>query len=375
MFETSADRSQSNAEKYTKREKLFGTSDVLPLWVADMDIDTPRFILDAIKKRLEHPILGYEEMPNSAFEAQINWMKKHHGLELKRENMFFSPSVLTSLNLLIQIFSNEEDEVIIQTPVYGAFASSILKNNRQILENPLVETNGDYTFDFEDLEKKITNKTKLLILCSPHNPVGRVWSKEELLRLASICLKHHIIIIADEIHCDLTFKKHTPFASISEEIAKQTITLLSPAKTFNISGLAISTISISNKEMRKQFNKTYQATYLGEGNLLAHVAFESAYTHGEEWLNSLKKHLLENINALKQQLKQNNSKIKFKIPEATFLLWLDCRELNLDDKQLHQYFIDKKLGRSQGIFFGRGGEGYMRLNIAVSKKLLKFIKL
>ncbi|HIP51787.1 MAG TPA: aminotransferase class I/II-fold pyridoxal phosphate-dependent enzyme, partial [Campylobacterales bacterium] len=219
MFETSADRSNTNAEKYTKRKKLFGTNDVLPLWVADMDLDTPSFILDALKKRLEHPILGYEEMPNSAFEAQIAWMKKHHNLELKQEHMFFSPSVLTSLNLLIQTFSEEEDEIIIQTPVYGAFANSILKNNRKVLENPLLEKNGDYTFDFGDLEKNITERTKLLILCSPHNPVGRVWTKGELLKLASICLKHNVIVIADEIHCDLSFKKHTPFASLSKEIA------------------------------------------------------------------------------------------------------------------------------------------------------------
>jgi cystathionine beta-lyase len=167
MFESSADRSQSNAEKYTKRKKLFGTNDVLPLWVADMDIDTPNFIVDAIKERLEHPIFGYEEMPNSAFEAQINWMKKHHNLELKREHIFFSPSVLTSLNLIIQTFSNEQDEIIIQTPVYGAFASSILKNNRKVLENPLVEKNGDYSFDFEDLEKKLALKQNSLYSVHP----------------------------------------------------------------------------------------------------------------------------------------------------------------------------------------------------------------
>ncbi len=373
MFETSADRSQTNAEKYTERKRLFGTDDVLPLWVADMDIDTPSFIVDGMKKRLEHPILGYEEMPNSAFEAQITWMKKHHGLELKRENMFFSPSVLTSLNLCIQTFSDEDDEIIIQTPVYGAFANSILKNNRTVVENPLKENNGDYTFNFEDLEKKITAKTKLLILCSPHNPVGRVWSKEELLKLAHICLKNNIIIIADEIHCDLAFKKHTPFASLSSEIAEQTITLLSPAKTFNISGLAISTLSISNEKMREKFKKHYEAIYLGEGNCLAHVAFQSAYTHGKEWLDQLKVHLQENIEHLQMQLTQNNSRIKFKIPEATFLLWLDCRELELNDETLHQYFISKKLGLSQGIFFGTGGSGYMRLNIALSKEYIKKI--
>jgi len=187
--------------------------------------------------------------------------------------------------------------------------------------------------------------------------------------------KHKVIIIADEIHCDLSFKKHTPFASLSKEIAQQSITLLSPAKTFNISGMAISTISIDNQVLREKFKKTYEATYLGEGNCLAHVAFESAYTHGEAWLDLLKKYLLENMSILEQQLKQNNSKIKFKTPEATFLLWLDCRALNLDDEALLQYFIDKKLGLSQGIFFGTKGTGYMRLNIAVSKEILNFIKL
>ncbi|CAA6800106.1 MAG: Aspartate aminotransferase (EC [uncultured Sulfurovum sp.] len=375
MFETSADRSQSNAEKYTKREKLFGTEDVLPLWVADMDLDTPDFIIHAIKKRLEHPIFGYEEMPNAAFEAQIKWMEKHHGLLLKREDMFFSPSVLTSLNLSIQTFSSEDDEIIIQTPVYGAFANSILNNNRTVIENPLIEKNGDYFFDFEDLEKKISPKTKVLILCSPHNPVGRVWDKEELLQLASICLKHNVLIIADEIHCDLSFKKHTPFTSLSEKIAEQTITLLSPAKTFNISGLSISTINISNETLKEKFTKKYQAIYLGEGNVLAHVAFEAAYTHGEEWLKELKEHLLENIALLKQQLKEKNSKIKFKNPDATFLLWLDCRALKLNDEELHQYFVNKKLGLSQGISFGTGGKGYMRMNIAISKKAMNSIKL
>lgn len=372
MFETSADRTNSNSEKYQKKEALFGTNDILPLWVADMDIDTPKFIVDALKLRLEHPILGYEEMPNCTFEAQISWMKKHHGLELKREAMFFSPSVLTSLNLAIQTFSKEDDEIIIQTPVYGAFASSILKNSRKVIENPLLEHNGDYTFNFEDLEQKINSKTKLLILCSPHNPIGRVWSKEELMQLASICLKHHIIIIADEIHCDLSFKKHTPFASLSKEIANQTITLLSPTKTFNMAGLSISTISISNKKMRETFKNYYDAVHLGEGNILAHVAFESAYTHGEEWLSALKVHLLQNIDTFENMLSTGNSKIKFKKPEATYLLWLDCRALDLDEETLHQYFIKKGLGLSQGNFFGTGNKGYMRLNIAIPTKILNY---
>ena len=374
MFQTSANREESNSEKYQARERKFGTKDILPLWVADMDIDTPKFILDALKKRLEHPIFGYEEMPDSAFQAQINWMKKHHNLELKREEMFFSPSVLTSLNLAIQAFSEEDDEILIQTPVYPAFASSILNNQRIVVENPLKEKDGDYSFDFEDLKAKISPRTKLLLLCSPHNPVGRVWKKEELLELATICLEHNIKIIADEIHCDLSFTKHTPFASLSKEIANQTITLLSPAKSFNLSGMAISTISIANNEMRKEFNKHYKSIHLGEGNSLAHVAFETAYAQGEEWLSALKVHLNKNIDALYRQLEENNSKISFRKPEATFLLWLDCRACNIQDIKLYQYFINKKLGLSQGISFGTGGSSFMRLNIGLSKNIFKSLQ-
>ena len=368
MFAEFIDRSNSNSEKYQARKRKFGTDEVLPLWVADMDIATPKFILDALKKRLEHPILGYEEMPNSAFNAQITWMKKRHGLELKREDMFYSPSVLTSLNLAIQVFSKEGDEIVIQTPVYGAFAASIKNNNRVVLENPLVlNEEGDYSFDFEDLEAKITKRTKLLLLCSPHNPVGRVWSKDELLQLANICLKHHIKIVADEIHCDISYKKHTPFASLSNEIAEQTITLLSPGKTFNISGLHISTITISNKEMKREFLKYYNSMAFGQGNILAHVAFEEAYLHGEAWVDKLLIHLQKNMEKL-DKFFYESSKIKFRKPEATFLAWLDCREIGLNEDDLNSFFIDEmKLGLTTGSSFGVQGEGFMRLNFALAR--------
>ncbi len=369
MFTTSADRSQSNAEKYQAREQKFGTNDILPLWVADMDIDTPTFIIEVIEKRLQHPILGYEQMPNSAFEAQIAWMKKHHNLKLKREEMLFSPSVLTSINLAIQAFSEIGDEVIIQPPVYPAFASAITKNQRLVVENPLSYRDETYRFDLEDLESKITSKTKLLILCSPHNPMGRVWNREELLGLAKICLKHQIIVIADEIHCDLSFVPHTPFASLSSTIAKQTITLLSPAKTFNISGLAISTIAIQSTPLRERFQKQYQSTHLGEGNSLAHIAFESAYREGEAWVEALKEHLQNNIDKLDALLNRPSSKIRFTQPEATFLVWLDCRALGLSDEALNRWFIDAKLGLNQGVSFGSGGSGFMRMNFGVSEEI------
>ncbi len=367
MFTNSANRENSNAEKYQARLKKFGREDILPLWVADMEIDTPSFVVNALKKRLEHPIFGYETMPDSAFEAQIAWMKRHHDILLKRENMFFSPSVLTSLNLAIQAFSQIGDEIIIQPPVYPAFASSILNNQRVVAENPLKVKDSDYTFDLEDLKKKITPKTKLLLLCSPHNPVGRVWKKEELLELSSICLEHNIIVVADEIHCDLAFKKHTPFALLYQ----QTITLLSPAKSFNLSGMAISTIALHNEELKKRFEQHYKAVHLGEGNTLAHIAFEVAYSKGEVWLSALKKHLQNNIEELNKLLNTPSSPIKFKKPEATFLLWLDCRGLSLDDEALANYFIECGLGLNKGSDFGLGGSGYMRLNIGVSKDIFE----
>lgn len=368
MFQTAIDRTQSNAEKYQHRKRKFGIDEVIPLWVADMDIETPEFIREALKKRLEHPIFGYEEMPDSAFNAQIAWMQTRHGLELKREDMFYSPSVLTSLNLAIQAFSKEGDEVIIQPPIYGAFASSVKNNHRKVIENPLIrDREGDYRFNFDDLEQKITKKTKLLLLCSPHNPVGRVWSRDELKKLAHICLEYNIKIVADEIHCDISYKKHTPFASLSKKISNQTITLLSPGKTFNMSGLHISTVAITNAKMKEQFLKYYKAIALGEGNVLAHIAFEHAYLYGEAWVDALLKHLQKNMEKLELFL-QKHSHIKFKKQEATFLAWLDCREMELNEKALNDFFIhEMKWGLTVGSSFGLQGEGYMRLNFALSK--------
>ena len=286
-------------------------------------------------------------------------------LELDRPKFQVSISVLTSLNLAIQAFSEIGDEILIQPPVYPAFASSILNNQRTIVENLLKVKNGDYSFDLEDLKKKITPKTKLLLLCSPHNPVGRVWRKEELLALSNICLEHNIIVVADEIHCDLAFKKHTPFALLYQK----TITLLSPAKSFNLSGMAISTITFHDEKLKKRFEQHYKSVHLGEGNTLAHVAFEVAYGEGEVWLSTLKKHLQNNIKELDKLINISSSPIRFKKPEATFLLWLDCRGLGLDDEALADYFIEHGLGLNRGSDFGLEGKGFMRLNVGLSKNI------
>lgn len=369
------DRSQSNAEKYQLRQKLFKTQEVLPMWVADMDIITPPFITQAVQERAKHPIYGYEMMPESAFKAQISWMQKRHGYHVKREWMLFSPSVVASINLAIQAYTRSGDKVIVQTPVYSPFMSSITNNERQILRNPLKEDEqGDYHFDLEDLRLKIDSDTKLLLLCSPHNPVGRVWKKEELLALAEICLEHDIKIFADEIHSDLIFKshQHIPFSSLSEEIRDITITAIGPGKTFNLAGLSISTVVIANETMRADFEKVYKAIHFAEGTVFGHVAFERAYVEGDLWVDELMAYLTCNIQLLENMLKRYSNTLTCKHPQGTYLIWMDCRNLGLSDKALRELFITKgRLGLSPGITFSKEGSGFMRMNIAVPRERMQ----
>ncbi len=368
-FNTFFDRSNTNAEKYTLREKLYGTNDVLPMWVADMDISTPKFIIDDLQQRLTHPILGYEEFPDIAKIAQINWMKRNHNFNIELDDIFYSPSVVTSINLAIKTFTNEDDEIIVQPPVYFPFYSSITNNHRKIVRNPLKKNiDGDYTFDLDDLKLKITPKTKLLLLCSPHNPVGRVWSKEELISLANICLENNIKVFADEIHSDLVYSdyKHIPFATVSKEVSDITITALGVGKTFNLAGIATSTIVIQNESLKSEFKKVYNSFHLAQGNIFGHIAFCSAYSSGQNWRDNLMVHLENNIDKLYNMLQNHKDKIGFKKPQGTYLVWLDCSGMNLSDKHLREFFVKEvKLGLSSGTSFGKEGTQYMRMNIAV----------
>ncbi len=374
-FSTSAKREGTNAEKYTLREKLFGKENVLPMWVADMDIDTPPFIIEALKKRLQHPNFGYEEMPSSVYKAQIEWMREHHGIEFCEEELLYSHSVVASINAAIEAFSQEGDKVIVQTPVYPPFFKSVTHHNRKVLFNPLKkDESGKYGFDLEDLLSKIDKDTKLLLLCSPHNPVGRVWKREELLRIAEICLKHNVVVFSDEIHSDLVYapNKHIPFASLSAEAREITVTALGVGKTFNLAGFAISTVAISNKDLRERFKQVYESIHFAQGTILGHTAMQSAYMEGKEWLEELKIHLLANITHLNEICKKYNDKISFTIPEGTYLAWLDCSKMGLSDKDLRDFFTNKAgLGLSPGISFSKEGTGYMRLNFAVSAEIMK----
>jgi len=369
-FSVASERENTNAEKYVLRKKLFGTDDVLPVWVADMDIDTPQCVLAAVKKRLEHPVMGYEEVPSSVFMAQIEWMQKEHGIDFHVEDMLYSHSVVASMHAAIEAFTKEGEGVIVQTPVYSPFFHTVLKLNRKLIKNSLqVNAEGQYSFDIEDLKLKIDENTKLLLLCSPHNPVGRVWHKEELEEILAICIEHNIVVFADEIHSDLVYKpyKHIPFASLSEEAKNITVTAIGVGKTFNMAGFAMSTVAIPNKELREQFKKAYDKVHFAQGSSLSHVAFETAYKEGKEWLEALKLHLYENYAMLSVLAKRYSQYIRVIPIEATYLAWIDCRGMGLKDKELRAFFIDEaKLGLNPGIGFGREGSGFMRLNFAVS---------
>lgn len=378
-FSKAAPRENTNAEKYKLRKELFNTEDVLPVWVADMDVETPDFVLNAVNKRMKHPIFGYEEVPSSAFLAQIEWMKKEHGVEFKLEDMLYSHSVVASMSVAIDAFSEVGDKVIVQTPIYPPFFHSVLEHKRELLKNPLKQIDdGTYVFDIEDLKSKIDEKTKLLLLCSPHNPVGRVWKKEELNEILEICLENDIVVFSDEVHSDLVYEpnKHIPFASLSQEARDITITAVGVGKTFNMAGFAMSSVAIPNEILRDKFLSVYKRVHFAQGNVFAHVGFEAAYKEGKEWLQNLKSHLMQNYEMLQDLCDKYPDIIKLTPIQATYLAWLDCKGMGLRDREVRDFFIkEAKLGLNAGISFGREGSKFMRLNFAVSsQKMTKVIE-
>ncbi len=312
-------------------------------------------------------------MSDSAYEAQIGWMREHHGFEIKREWLSYSPSVVASIGCAIRALSEAGDEVIVMDPVYPPFYSMVKENNRSLLLHPLKQDSaGIYRFDIERLRAQITPKTKLLLLCSPHNPIGRVWIRDELLALGTLCLEHGIRIISDEIHSDIVFAahQHIPIASLSDELLNNTVTLIGPGKTFNMAGFSISTVCIASDELRNLYEAERTRVHFGDGAVLSHVAFEAAYREGGEWHQKLLEHLGANIKLIEAWTAEHSA-IQFHSPEATYLAWLDCRELGLGDRELREFFVHKAgLGLSPGLSFGKEGSGFMRLNFAVPTSVL-----
>lgn len=372
-FDEIIPREKTNSVKYDLRSKLYGSEDLIPMWVADMDFKTPPFIVDAIKKRAEHEIYGYTFRNDSFFESVIHWMNCIHHWKVQKDWITFSPGVVPALALSVLAYTKPGDKIIAQPPVYFPFFSSVKNNGRQLVNNQLKYDKGSYHFDFENLKKNIDSRTKMILICNPHNPVGRVWSKEELTELAQICLENDILMISDEIHSDLVFKpnNHVPLASISKEIADKTISTFAPSKTFNLAGLSSSVIIISNPKLKVCFDNFINDLHLGNGNVFGNVALESAYFNGAEWLDSLMDYLQGNISLVKNFIDKPGIKINMEIPESTYLLWLDFNDYNLKKNELNKLLVKKaKVGLSPGELFGPGGEGFQRMNIACPRSLL-----
>lgn len=367
-------RKNTHSIKWDGVESLFGDADLLPMWVADMDFKAPQPVIDALKRRAEHGIFGYTLRPPSYDEAVITWFDKRHRFRIEKEWLVFSPGIVPALNMMVQTFTEPGDRVIIQPPVYYPFFQIVKRNGRNLVENPLAFDGHRYTIDFRDLEQKAASGAKMLILCSPHNPVGRVWTRDELCKLGEICVKHDILVIADEIHCDLVRKRfrHIPFASLTEEFAHQSITCTAPSKTFNLAGLQASHLIIPNKRLRSRF-KTMLHTYsLEMSNSFAVSAVEAAYRHGEAWLNELLDYIEGNIHFLMEFAKQHLPQVKVIEPEGTYLIWLDFRSLGLSGHELKRLMRQKaKVALNEGSLFGTGGEGFARINIACPRRTLE----
>ena len=366
-FDEIIDRTGTSCVKWDFAGKYFGAKDLLPMWVADMDFKTPDFIVDAVKKRAAHEIYGYTIRPDSYYHSMIKWIDKKHHWKIKKDWIIFSPGIVPAVNMAVMAYTKPGDKVIVQPPVYFPFFSAVTDNGRQLVYNQLKLENGRYIMDFDDLEKKIDNRTRMIVISNPHNPGGSAWTKEELTRLGKMCIEKNIILISDEIHSDLVIPpfKHTVAANISEEIARVTVSMMAPSKTFNLAGMASSSVIISNPELRNIFQIMLDRVHVGMGNLFGMVASEAAYTHGEEWLNQMLDYVKGNLDYMEDYIKKHIPKIKMIRPEATYLVWLDFRELRMNSEDLKKFILhDAKLGLNDGPVFGPGGDGFQRMNVA-----------
>ncbi|MBS5063367.1 MAG: pyridoxal phosphate-dependent aminotransferase [Hungatella hathewayi] len=372
-FDEVIDRSANRSSKYDERVKKFGTADVIPLWVADMDFRTAQPIIDACKKKAEEGIWGYTSRPVSYFEAVQQWEKKRNNWDVDTALMSWSLGVVPAMSAMIKIFSEEGDKILIQTPVYSEFYDITEAWNREVVENRLVERDGTWAIDFEDFEAK-AKECKIFLLCNPHNPLGIVWNPEDLKRMADICMANNVLLVSDEIHSDLIFhgKKHTPTVTLSKEIGESIITCVSLTKTFNLAGLQASTTIFPNQELKQAFDKFWANMDIHRNNAFSSVAMEAAYREGEEWLEQVLEYISGNFDFIKSYCEANIPKIKPNLPDATYLVWLDCRELGMDNEELRRFMIEKaKIGLNEGYTFGRSLSGFMRLNAACPRATLE----
>ena len=373
-FDELIDRRNTGAVKTDLCKKMFGTNDLIPLWVADMDFRTPDFIIDAINNRCKHPILGYTVPDEEYFNSIIRWIDVRHGWKLERNWLGFLPGIVPGLAFAVNALTQTGDQIIIQPPVYPPFIQVPSKNGRELIYNPLKVVEGRFEMDLKDLEYKITDRTRMFILCNPHNPGGRTWDADTLIKVAEICHKHGVLVVSDEIHSDMALpgNVHTPFASVSELAEQNSITYMAPSKTFNMAGLVSSSYIIPNSEIRKKFSDFMDNSELANGNIFAYVAAQAAYEKGTEWLSEMISYIQGNVDYIVEFLEKNVPQIKPMIPQASFLIWLDCTGLEMSSHQLQDFMVkEARLGLNKGTTFGPGGEQHLRLNIGCSREVLK----
>ena len=374
-FDRIIDRKGSGAIKCDALGKFFGKDDLIPMWVADMDFETPDFITEALLERMKHPIFGYTAEPEDYRPAICDWIAERHGWQVKSEWLSYIPGIVKGIGMAINVFMKEDEKVIIQPPVYHPFRLVPQKNHREVVFNPLRELpEGGYEMDFENLEAVCDDKCRILILSNPHNPAGIVWPRETLERLASFCHSRGIIVISDEIHCDMALygNRHIPFASVSPEAAACSITFGAPSKTFNIAGIVSSYSIVPNDELRRRFHEWMEANEMNAAPLFSPIATIAAFRKGEEWRKQMLEYVEGNIDFLTGYCRENMPKIKPLRPQASFLVWLDCRGLGLDHDQLIDLFINKAgLALNDGEMFNPGGQGFMRLNVGTPREILK----
>ena len=374
-FDKIIDRRNTRCLKYDFAVERNMPADVLPLWVADMDFETSSYIEDAIIERAKHAIYGYSEVKTPYFDILKKWMQKHHDWDIQRKWLVKTPGVVFAMAMAVKAYTEPGDAVLIQQPVYYPFSEVIKDNGRNVVSNTLyLGEDNRYHIDFEDFEQKIVDhKIKLFLLCNPHNPVGRVWTKEELTRLGDICVKHNVTVVSDEIHEDFVFKgKHQVFANIKKEYEEITVTCTAPSKTFNIASLMISNILIPNPELKRKFKHQMDAAGISQLNVLGLVACEAAYEHGEEWYQEMKAYVKENIEFVKQYVEEQLPGVNMVEHEGTYLVWLDFRETGLSVEELDDKIINQaKLWLDSGKIFGSCGEGFQRINVACPRKVLE----
>ena len=374
-LDTVINRKGTNSIKYDFAEHRGKPKDVLPLWVADMDFKISSYIQESIQQQITKGIYGYSDAQDGYYEVLQGWMERHYGWKVERNWLVKTPGVVFALALSVKAFTNPGDGVLIQQPVYYPFREVIQDNDRRVVDNTLVQDEtGKYHMNYEDFEEKIIrDKVKLFFLCNPHNPVGRVWSREELIKIGDICCKHQVIIVSDEIHADFIFTgKHHVLANLKEEFQKITITCTSPSKTFNLAGLQVSNIFIQNPSLKKEFKKQLHASGYSQLNAVGLVACEAAYRDGEEWYQAVLEYIRNNIAFTKDYLCKNLPKIQMVEPEGTYLVWLDCKQLQLSDEELEDLIVNKAgLWLDGGVMFGDSGKGFQRINVACPRVILE----